>query len=67
MLGSVEPFDPDSDDWQAYTERLEQFFLVNDITTDQKKVAAFLTLIGAKAYLLLRNLLAPEKPAGKTL
>ena len=66
-LGTVEPFDPESDDWPTYAERLEQFFLANRITDYAgKRVAAFLTVIGPKAYTLLRNVLAPDKPATKT-
>ena len=38
VIGSLEPFDPETDNWLAYTERLEQFFTVNRIA-DEKKVA----------------------------
>ena len=64
MLGTMDPFDPDTDSWPAYSERLEQFFMANDIT-DRKKVAVLLTVIGTKAYTLLQNIMAPEKPATK--
>ena len=40
--------------------------MANGITEDVKKVAVFLTVIGDKAYALLRNLLAPIKPATKS-
>ena len=65
-FGQVEQFEIGKDDWQLY--RLEQFFLTNGITDDRKKVAVFLTVIGAKAYnyALLRNILAPWKPAEKS-
>ena len=63
VIGNLEPFDPETDNWLAYTERLEQFFAFNSIP-DEKKVATLLTVIGKKAY-DLRNLLAPEKPATK--
>ena len=65
VLGQVEPFELGNDDWVLYTERLDQFFLANGITDNQKKVAVLLTAIGPKAYSLLRNLLAPVKPATK--
>ena len=29
LLGSVGPFDRDTDNWTSYCERLEQFFLAN--------------------------------------
>ena len=46
-------------------ERVEQFFLANDIDDDHK-VPTLLSLIGGKAYTLLRDLLAPEKPASRS-
>ena len=64
MLGTMDPFDPDIDNWSAYLERLKQFFVANDIA-DRKKRAVLLTVIGTKAYTLLRNILAPEKPVIK--
>ena len=60
----MDPFDPDFDNWSAYTARLEQFFVANDIA-EGKRRAVLLTVIGTKAYTLLRNILAPEKPATK--
>ena len=63
-LGTMDPFDPDIDSWPAYSERLEQFFVANNIA-DGKKVAVLLTVIGTKACTLLRNIMAPEKPASK--
>ena len=53
VIGSLEPFDPEIDNWLSYIERLEQFFDVNSIA-DEKKVATLLTVIGKKAYDLLR-------------
>jgi hypothetical protein len=50
--------------WTSYTERLEQYFAVNDIAED-KEVPALLTLLGGKTYTLLRNLTAPNKPKEK--
>ena len=40
--------------------------MANGITDDAKKVTVFLTVIRGKAYALLRNLLAPIKPAAKS-
>ena len=50
-LGMMDPFDPDKDSWPAYSERLEQLFVANDIA-DGKKVAVLLTVISTKAYTL---------------
>ena len=56
IIGSLEPFDPEVDNWQPYTETLEQFFTVHSVS-DDKKVATLLIVIGKKAYNLLQNLL----------
>ena len=66
VIGKLEPFEPGQSDWLLYTERLEQFFVANDIGEDKKKVATLLTAIGATGYSLLRNLVSPAKPADKS-
>ena len=66
VIGKLEPFEPGQNDWLMYTERLEQFFVANDIEDDKKKVATLLTAIGATGYSLLRNLVSPAKPADKS-
>ncbi|XP_070515388.1 uncharacterized protein [Cardiocondyla obscurior] len=53
------------DDWELYTERLELYFMANDIAAD-KQVAVLLTKISAETYKLIRDLCAPAKPSEKT-
>ena len=67
QIGHIEPFEIGSDDWDSYAERLDQFMLANGIDDDKKKVAVFITVIGVKAYALLRNLMAPMKPDTKKM
>ena len=50
-----------NDDITIYVERLEQYFLANDLT-EEKKVANLLSCIGITAYKLLRNLSLPKLP-----
>ena len=38
VVGSVEKFDFENDNWLAYVERVEQYFVANDITTEEKKL-----------------------------
>ena len=64
-IGKIESFDDTKENWETYVERVEQFFLANDIDDDHK-VPTLLSLIGGKTYTLLRDLLAPEKPATKS-
>lgn len=51
LIGQVESFQLGVEDWDQYTERLEQYFIANGIP-DYKKVAAFLTIKGSKTYSL---------------
>ena len=68
MLGQMEPFDiEEGEDWPTYIERLEQFFTANDVNTAEKKVATLLTVVGANTYALIKDLVAPNKPAMKEL
>ena len=65
VYGKIEEFNCESEDWTPYAERIGLYFEANGIA-DEKKVAIFLSVCGAKCYNLLRNLLAPDKPGDKT-
>ena len=67
LLGRINSFDLKTDNITEYIERVEQYFIANDVTNEKKQTAIFLTVIGNETYSLLRNLLAPESPAGKTV
>ncbi len=69
LLGKIDHFDEEVEEWPQYVERLQHFFEANDITGEDnknKRRSVFLTVIGPSPYKLLRNLLAPAKPADKT-
>ena len=61
----VVEFDGDSEDWPLYQEQLEQYFVANGVTRDEKKRAILLSVCGEKTYRVLRNLMTPDKPADK--
>ncbi|XP_023193683.1 uncharacterized protein LOC111609437 [Xiphophorus maculatus] len=65
LVGKIDDFRPEVEPWTAYIERLEQYLEANDID-EEKHVAVLLSVMGAKAYGLLRNLVQPEKPKDKT-
>ena len=67
LVGALEKFDTSNGNWVEYMEVLEQYFIANSIEDAGKKKGIFLTVIGSETYRLLRNLLAPTKPADKTL
>ena len=64
LLGRIDSFDLKTDNITKYIERVEQYFIENDVTDEKKQTAIFLTVIGNETYSLLRTLLAPESPAG---
>ncbi|XP_038064022.1 uncharacterized protein K02A2.6-like [Patiria miniata] len=64
LIGRIDPYNSDEEDWPTYVERLEQYFEANNIA-NERKVSALISLIGSKTYTLLKNLTAPEKPSSK--
>ena len=67
-FGKIEEFDPDTDSWDIYCERLTHCFAARNINDDDTLVkrAIMLSEMGKKAYILLRNLCAPAKPGDET-
>ena len=63
-LGRVNEFIPEKETISAYLERVDMFFLANDINKD-KKVPVLLSVLGATTYALLRNLVTPDAPKDK--
>ena len=61
--GTIGPFCGEAEDWLAYMETLEQYFVVNEITTNAKKRAILLSGCGTPTYKLIRSLVAPQKPS----
>ncbi|XP_077491836.1 uncharacterized protein LOC144102440 [Amblyomma americanum] len=61
-IGYIEPFEETTSDWRSCEERLKAYLSVNDVPV-AKKVPAFLSLIGAKTYALLKSLTAPDAPS----
>ncbi|MCP4116722.1 MAG: hypothetical protein GY737_15180, partial [Desulfobacteraceae bacterium] len=65
LLGSIEPFDPMTDRWDCWEERLDVYFAVNGVEETQKPLL-LITFVGAEQYRLLATLTAPQKPSSKT-
>ena len=64
-VGKIDTFNESVEDWPTYVERVELYFIANDIP-DEKKSPVLLSLMGSKTYNLLRNLTAPDKPVTKS-
>ena len=54
------------EEWSQYVERLDYFFVANNIVNGDKKRAIFLSVVGPKPYRMLTSLLSPEKPGEKS-
>ena len=65
-FGKIDVFQPESEVFSAYLERIELYFEANGIE-EKKQVPVFLSLLDAKTYSLLRTLVAPDSPRGKSL
>jgi len=55
-----------TEDWAIYAERMDQYFLANDVTDAAKKRAILLSIVGDKTYQLIRDLVALKKPTDKS-
>ncbi|XP_064463517.1 uncharacterized protein K02A2.6-like [Ornithodoros turicata] len=64
-VGRLLEFDQSHDNFNSYMERFEHYVTANDISEDKKK-ATFLTVIGAKTYEVLKNLVVPDVPGNKS-
>lgn len=65
LIGEIPKFYSAHDDWQVFTERLEQFFEINDVAEDKKR-AILITSISDDVYKLLRDVCHPVLPKNKT-
>ena len=67
VFGKIEEFDIYTDqNWDEYIERLEHYFIANDVEDEEKKRAILLTVCGHKTYGLVLSLASPTKPSEKT-
>ena len=68
VFGNFEPFKADGIiSWDVWQARLEQTFIMNDITTDAKKKACLLTYLGDDSCKVLWSLCAPTLPTAATV
>ena len=59
--GKVKPFNPKTDDWEVYQERLRFYMAANNITDATLQRSILLTVCGEQTFRLLRSLV----PEGK--
>ncbi len=54
--GTVPQFDPSEDGWTTYIERLNQYFIANEVDNAGKKRAILLSNCGPHTFKLIRSL-----------
>ena len=64
-IGNVGEYNELTETWKSYNERVQHFFLANQVA-DDRKVPALLAIMGGKTYSLLRNLTMPAEPSTNT-
>ena len=65
-FGELKQFEPEFEKISSYLEHLKLYFTANDIA-EGRRVAVFLSVIGAKTYSLLRDLVSPTSPKDMSL
>ena len=60
--GHIEEFNNQLEDWCSYTERLQSYFIANDIKSEAKQRAILLSVCSPRTYKLIRSLLSPQDP-----
>ncbi|XP_061705624.1 uncharacterized protein K02A2.6-like [Cydia pomonella] len=64
-VGKLKEFDVRNGQWASFVDRLEMYFLVNDIAED-RRLPTLIATMGDEAYELLVNLASPKKPSTLT-
>lgn len=62
LLGTLTVFDSKTSDFSVFKERLNQFFIANKISDEQRKKAILLNILSEDCYILLRSLCVPGLP-----
>ena len=63
VFGKIDEFNLYHENWEEYEERLKHYF----ITDANIQRSVLLSVVGAKTYSLIRNLVSPDKPADKKI
>ena len=64
--GNIGEFSADSETWVSYIERLQQYFIANNIKGEERQRAILLSICGSSTYQLIQNVVFPGKPTEKS-
>ena len=59
-------FNEKRESWENYVDRLDEFFVANEITDAARKRAILNSVVGPETYKLISSLLSPTKPKDST-
>ena len=59
--GSVSEFNPDTEDWVSYTERMQYYFTANEVTSVAKQRSILLAAFGIPTLKLIKSLIDSDK------
>ena len=63
--GTIGEFSADNETWVSYVERIQQYFVANNIKTDDKQRTVLLSFCGPSTYQFIRSVVSPAKPTKK--
>ena len=63
-IGKLEPFNLSSKQWPAYIRRVNQYIILNNVSSELK-VSLLITVVGEATYALMCDLCAPGLPENK--
>ena len=64
--GAVAAFDPSKEDFSSYAERLDHYFIANDVKDEAKQRSILLSVCGPATYKLIRSLVDGDGLTTKT-
>jgi hypothetical protein len=70
LIGQIQPFQPETDDFEKWVRVFEQFLIANDIDKSGKADkcrAIFCATLGLSTYTLLEDLISPKRPEALSL
>ena len=66
LHGVITPYDGNQEEWIEYTERLENYFIANELEDVAKRRAILLDGVRAPTYRLIKTLALPGTPKDLT-
>ena len=62
FFGTLGEFNARNESWETYVDRMDEFFVANNVTQATTKRAILNSNVGTTTYQLLANLVSPKKP-----